>query len=165
MLVIIIMIIMIHFRLGFLIDFISQPVIAGFTSGAALTIASGQIKVNNISINLFIFTFNLFIINIALTIASGQLKVCSPPSCSLSSLMLIFSILNWIKYDQYHQLPHGLHRHRMQLLSHNTHYNTYVFPQSLLGIAVDKDHKSHLHAGVVDYYVDIVNKWVNEDRS
>ena len=94
MLVIIIMIIMIHFRLGFLIDFISQPVIAGFTSGAALTIASGQIKVNNISINLFIFTFNLFIINIALTIASGQLKVCSPPSCSLSSLMLIFSILN-----------------------------------------------------------------------
>ena len=42
--------------------------------------------------------------------------------------------------------------------SHNTHYNTYVFPQSLLGIAVDKDHKSHLHAGVIDYYVDIVNK-------
>ena len=39
-----------------------------------------------------------------------------------------------------------------------THYNTYVFPQSLLGIAVDKDHKSHLHAGVIDYYVDIVNK-------
>ena len=99
MLVIIIMIIMIHFRLGFLIDFISQPVIAGFTSGAALTIASGQIKVNNISINLFIFTFNLFIItiaiiNIALTIASGQIKVCSPPSCSLSSMMLTFSILN-----------------------------------------------------------------------
>jgi len=61
-----------NLRLGFLIDFISQPVIAGFTSGAALTIASGQIK-------------------------------------------------------------------------------------SLLGIAVDKDHKSHLHAGVVDYYVDIVN--------
>ena len=34
-----------NLRLGFLIDFISQPVIAGFTSGAALTIASGQIKV------------------------------------------------------------------------------------------------------------------------
>jgi len=31
-------------QLGFLIDFISQPVIAGFTSGAAITIASGQIK-------------------------------------------------------------------------------------------------------------------------
>jgi MFS superfamily sulfate permease-like transporter len=34
-----------NLRLGFLIDFISQPVIAGFTSGAAITIASGQIKV------------------------------------------------------------------------------------------------------------------------
>ena len=32
------------FQLGFLIDFISMPVIAGFTSAAALTIASGQIK-------------------------------------------------------------------------------------------------------------------------
>ena len=31
-------------RLGFLIDFISVPVIAGFTSAAALTIASGQWK-------------------------------------------------------------------------------------------------------------------------
>ena len=31
-------------RLGFLIDFISVPVISGFTSAAALTIASGQIK-------------------------------------------------------------------------------------------------------------------------
>jgi len=31
-------------QLGFLIDFISMPVIAGFTSAAALTIASGQIK-------------------------------------------------------------------------------------------------------------------------
>ena len=136
---VVIVIIMSNFRLGFLIDFISQPVIAGFTSGAALTIASGQIKVNNITINLFIFIFNFFIIttaiisialaiasgqikvkninffiftlnlfiftfnffiiniaiiNIALTIASGQIKVCSPPSCSLSPLMLIFSILN-----------------------------------------------------------------------
>jgi len=61
-----------NLRLGFLIDFISQPVIAGFTSGAAITIASGQIK-------------------------------------------------------------------------------------SLLGIAVSKEHKSHTHAGIVDYYVDIVN--------
>jgi len=61
-----------NLRLGFLIDFISQPVIAGFTSGAAITIASGQIK-------------------------------------------------------------------------------------SLLGIAVPKEHKSHTHAGIVDYYVDIVN--------
>ena len=48
--------------------------------------------------------------------------------------------------------------HLKKKFSHNTHYNTYVFPQSLLGIAVDKDHKSHLHAGVIDYYVDIVNK-------
>jgi len=31
-------------QLGFLIDFISVPVISGFTSAAALTIASGQIK-------------------------------------------------------------------------------------------------------------------------
>ena len=31
-------------QLGFLIDFISVPVIAGFTSAAALTIASGQWK-------------------------------------------------------------------------------------------------------------------------
>ena len=31
-------------QLGFLIDFISMPVIAGFTSAAAITIASGQIK-------------------------------------------------------------------------------------------------------------------------
>ena len=31
-------------RLGFLIDFISVPVIAGFTSAAAITIASSQIK-------------------------------------------------------------------------------------------------------------------------
>ena len=29
---------------GFLIDFISLPVIAGFTSAAAITIASGQVK-------------------------------------------------------------------------------------------------------------------------
>ena len=28
--------------------------------------------------------------------------------------------------------------------------------QSLLGIAIE--HKSHTHAGIVDYYVDIVNK-------
>ena len=31
-------------RLGFLIDFISVPVIAGFTSAAAITIASSQVK-------------------------------------------------------------------------------------------------------------------------
>ena len=31
-------------RLGFVIDFISIPVIAGFTSAAAITIASGQVK-------------------------------------------------------------------------------------------------------------------------
>jgi len=31
-------------QLGFLIDFISVPVIAGFTSAAAITIASGQVK-------------------------------------------------------------------------------------------------------------------------
>ena len=30
--------------LGFLIDFISVPVIAGFTSAAAITIATGQVK-------------------------------------------------------------------------------------------------------------------------
>jgi MFS superfamily sulfate permease-like transporter len=29
---------------GFLIDFISLPVIAGFTSAAAITIATGQVK-------------------------------------------------------------------------------------------------------------------------
>ena len=57
-------------QLGFLIDFISVPVIAGFTSAAALTIASGQWK-------------------------------------------------------------------------------------SLLGVTIDPDHKSHTHAGVVDYYIDI----------
>ena len=34
---------MILLQLGFLIDFISVPVIAGFTSAAALTIASGQV--------------------------------------------------------------------------------------------------------------------------
>jgi len=57
-------------QLGFLIDFISVPVIAGFTSAAALTIASGQWK-------------------------------------------------------------------------------------SLLGVSIDPHHKSHTHAGVVDYYIDI----------
>ena len=57
-------------QLGFLIDFISVPVIAGFTSAAALTIASGQWK-------------------------------------------------------------------------------------SLLGVNIDPHHKSHTHAGVVDYYIDI----------
>jgi len=57
-------------RLGFLIDFISVPVIAGFTSAAALTIASGQWK-------------------------------------------------------------------------------------SLLGLSIDPHHKSHTHAGVIDYYIDI----------
>ena len=31
-------------RLGFLIDFISIPVIAGFTSAAAITIATSQVK-------------------------------------------------------------------------------------------------------------------------
>lgn len=31
-------------RLGVVIDFISVPVIAGFTSAAAITIASGQVK-------------------------------------------------------------------------------------------------------------------------
>jgi len=61
-----------NLRLGFLIDFISQPVIAGFTSGAAITIASGQIK-------------------------------------------------------------------------------------SLLGLSIPHAEKSHTHAGIVDYYVDIVN--------
>lgn len=59
-------------QLGFLIDFISVPVIAGFTSAAALTIASGQWK-------------------------------------------------------------------------------------SLLGLTISAEHKSHTHAGVVDYYIDIVN--------
>jgi hypothetical protein len=32
------------FRLGFLIRFLSHPVITGFTSGAALVIAAGQVK-------------------------------------------------------------------------------------------------------------------------
>ena len=59
-------------QLGFLIDFISVPVIAGFTSAAALTIASGQ----------------------------------------------------W---------------------------------SSMLGLTIDNDNKSHTHAGVTDYYIDIVN--------
>ena len=59
-------------QLGFLIDFISVPVIAGFTSAAALTIASGQWK-------------------------------------------------------------------------------------SLLGLNIDPCHKSHTHAGVLDYYIDILN--------
>jgi len=59
-------------QLGFLIDFISVPVIAGFTSAAALTIASGQWK-------------------------------------------------------------------------------------GLLGLTIDKAHKSHTHAGVIDYYIDIVH--------
>jgi len=59
-------------QLGFLIDFISVPVIAGFTSAAALTIASGQIK-------------------------------------------------------------------------------------GLLGVTIDPHHKSHTHAGVVDYYIDVAN--------
>ena len=63
-------------QLGFLIDFISVPVIAGFTSAAALTIASGQWK-------------------------------------------------------------------------------------SLLGLQVE--HRSHTHAGVVDYYIDIVN-YINTSR-
>ena len=36
--------------LGFLIEFISQPVISGFTSAAAITIAAGQFKVSNIEI-------------------------------------------------------------------------------------------------------------------
>ena len=31
-------------QLGFVIEFISLPVIAGFTSAAALTIASGQVR-------------------------------------------------------------------------------------------------------------------------
>ena len=31
-------------RLGFLIDFFSLPVIAGFTSAAAITIASSQVR-------------------------------------------------------------------------------------------------------------------------
>ena len=31
---------------GWLVDFISLPVISGFTSGAAITIAMGQVKVN-----------------------------------------------------------------------------------------------------------------------
>ena len=57
-------------HLGFLIDFISVPVIAGFTSAAALTIASGQWK-------------------------------------------------------------------------------------GLLGLTVDPHHKSHTHAGIIDYYIDI----------
>ena len=63
-------------QLGFLIDFISVPVIAGFTSAAALTIASGQWK-------------------------------------------------------------------------------------SLLGLEIE--HRSHSHAGVVDYYIDIVN-YINTIR-
>jgi MFS superfamily sulfate permease-like transporter len=32
------------FRLGFLIRFLSHPVITGFTSGAALVIAAGQVR-------------------------------------------------------------------------------------------------------------------------
>ena len=36
-------------RLGFLIDFISVPVIAGFTSAAALTIATSQVSVRSLA--------------------------------------------------------------------------------------------------------------------
>ena len=35
---------MLYFLTGFVIDFISVPVTAGFTSAAAITIASGQVK-------------------------------------------------------------------------------------------------------------------------
>lgn len=37
-------------RLGFLVDFISFPVISGFTSSAALNIAFGQVKVGWVSL-------------------------------------------------------------------------------------------------------------------
>lgn len=35
---------------GFLVDFIPVPVISGFTSAAAITIAVGQLKVNRLEI-------------------------------------------------------------------------------------------------------------------
>ena len=38
-------------RLGFLIDFISVPVIAGFTSAAAITIASSQVIMMTMALN------------------------------------------------------------------------------------------------------------------
>ena len=37
-----------HIIAGFLIDFIPLPVISGFTSAAAITIAMGQVKVRKV---------------------------------------------------------------------------------------------------------------------
>ena len=41
-------------RLGFLIDFISVPVIAGFTSAAAITIASSQVLMIKMALNVIL---------------------------------------------------------------------------------------------------------------
>ena len=75
-------------RLGFLIDFISVPVIAGFTSAAALTIATSQVSVRS---------------------PSEEISSSSSPA---------------------------------QV-------------KSLLGLTIPPDHKSHLHLGVIDSWVDV----------
>ena len=83
-----------------MIDFISVPVIAGFTSAAALTIASGQV---------------LLLILL------------------LSTTLLLLSSILYLALDN------------------RSHFQW----KSLLGVTIDPHHKSHTHAGIVDYYIDI----------
>ena len=55
-------------RLGFLIDFISVPVIAGFTSAAAITIASSQVLMM-----VFVVVANIVVV-IVMTVAIAPTK-------------------------------------------------------------------------------------------
>ena len=66
-------------RLGFLIDFISVPVIAGFTSAAAITIASSQVLMIAMALNevvvvmlLVVVVVVLMLINVVMVMAHGN---------------------------------------------------------------------------------------------
>ena len=59
-------------RLGFLIDFISVPVIAGFTSAAAITIASSQVLMITMNEMAVVMLVVVMLINIVMVMVHGN---------------------------------------------------------------------------------------------
>ena len=111
-------------KLGFLIDFISLPVTAGFCSAAAVTIASSQVDF--------------------------YIKLDFPPVYCLFLCLFHSNVF-------FHNKQTNTKLHTAVILP-----NLVIFIlvatllwqlRSLLGVAVDPEHKSHTHAGVVDYYI------------
>ena len=83
-------------RLGFLIDFISVPVIAGFTSAAAITIASSQVLMIKMALNVILaevvvvvvmllaVLVNIVVLSVAITLTKVAMTKTKQPGEGLA---------------------------------------------------------------------------------